>query len=196
MIYPRFTKLERLLSWFSVPALNNSNPKLLARANPPLAVDGRGAPHSECVPVHLDLCWTVSFAPAQDHRAFLPTWAFSPAGWDPLFQLPVPQAFVWHMASGGLWCSLATPSPGEGPLASLCCFKEPDSYRSPPVRALGSRPWTVHKGVLLGTENDPSFLSQLLTLQNGTGLGDWDIVLHKRHLGSLSTSVPQDRGNL
>lgn len=40
--------------------------------------------------------------------------------------------------------------------------------------------------VLLGTENDPSFLSQLLTLQNGTGLDDGDIVFHRRHLGFLS----------
>lgn len=53
----------------------------------------------------------VLFAPAQDHRAFLPALAFSPSGWDPLFQLPVPQPFVWHMASDGLWCFLATLSP-------------------------------------------------------------------------------------
>jgi hypothetical protein len=53
----------------------------------------------------------------------------------------------------------------------------------------------MQEGVLRGAGSDPSFLFQLLTLQKGLRLSDWDIALQERPLGYPSVSVPQGTGN-
>lgn len=104
----------------------------------------KGSPQRECVSVPLDLCWTCFICTCPRPRGIpvpfgiQPHWlgSFVPASCSPAFGLA--------QASGGLWCSLATPSPGS--FSRQCCFKEKDSYRSPPSTTLGSRSWPIQNG--------------------------------------------------